>query len=92
MVYQAVGSMEDAGSISNYKIQPQTVCQRLCATLRLLHKTKNGLSVWSSEDPSVITPDLWVGFLGPATALLLHVNKCQTLLLSSETLTQILGI
>lgn len=49
MVYQAVGSMEDAGSISNYEIQPQTVCQRLCATLRLLHKTKNGLSVWSSE-------------------------------------------
>ncbi|MFD9372601.1 lanthionine synthetase LanC family protein [Streptomyces sp. NPDC060020] len=39
--------------------------------LRLLHRAQGGATVWSSENPSVVTPDLWVGFMGPATQLAL---------------------
>ncbi|WP_406099758.1 lanthionine synthetase LanC family protein [Streptomyces sp. NBC_01013] len=46
------------------------VC-RLVDTLRMLHHTQGSASVWSSESPSVVTPDLWVGFLGPAVQLAL---------------------
>jgi hypothetical protein len=42
---------------------------RLTNVLRLLAQRRKGLITWSSEDPEVFTPDLWVGFLGPAAAL-----------------------
>jgi hypothetical protein len=36
---------------------------------------------WASEDPDTFTPDLWVGFLGPACALLkAHLNEPAPLL------------
>ncbi|WEK36078.1 MAG: hypothetical protein P0Y53_01070 [Candidatus Pseudobacter hemicellulosilyticus] len=41
--------------------------QVLCA---LRSKEKGGLC-WHSEDPAIITPDLWIGFLAPSTALAL---------------------
>ena len=42
---------------------------RIISALRLLQQRRNGLIAWSSEDPDVFTPDLWVGYLGPAAAL-----------------------
>jgi hypothetical protein len=42
---------------------------QVTAALRLLQQRRDGLILWSSEDPDVATPDLWVGFLGPAAAL-----------------------
>ena len=39
--------------------------------LRALELRERGTSRWVSEDPNVITPDFWVGFLGPAVELAL---------------------
>jgi hypothetical protein len=38
-------------------------------TLRSLQVTSGEGLRWNAENPEVFTPDLWVGFLGPATAL-----------------------
>lgn len=43
--------------------------RQLAAVLRLLAVRRQGLRVWGAEEPEILTPDLWVGFLGPATAL-----------------------
>lgn len=54
---------------------------RTAASLRLLMQRRKGLSVWSSEDPQVFTPDLWLGFLGPASSLALYaIDHCGALL------------
>jgi len=42
------------------------------AILRILQQRTSAGTVWSSEDPSIVTPDLWVGFLGPAVSVALH--------------------
>jgi hypothetical protein len=55
--------------------------------LRCAHSKRGGNCLWVSDDPDVITPDLWVGFLGPATALALHASGSPWPLLSAEWLT-----
>ena len=50
-----------------------------------LQKTRlKGEVVWPSEDPNTITPDLWVGFLGPAVALGMNRKEAKTALFSKE--------
>lgn len=55
--------------------------------LRLQLQRTGGLSIWASEDPRRLTPDLWVGFLGPATALALYSQNKPVPLLSGTWLT-----
>jgi serine/threonine protein kinase len=55
---------------------------RTAAALRLLMQRRKGLSVWSSEDPQVFTPDLWLGFLGPAASLAMYTADHYGALLS----------
>jgi serine/threonine protein kinase len=57
--------------------------------LRLVQQRLRGLAVWGSDDPSAITPDLWVGFLGPATNMALLASGSALPLLSSSWLRQI---
>jgi lantibiotic modifying enzyme len=60
---------------------------RLAASaLRLLFQRSNGRSMWSSEEPKIVTPDLWIGFLGPATALALYAIDSEVALLSGAWL------
>ncbi len=54
--------------------------------LRLLHHKRKGKITWCSDDPAVTTPDLWIGFLGPATALALHAGGFAAPLLSPQWL------
>ncbi|KAB8185351.1 lanthionine synthetase LanC family protein [Microbispora catharanthi] len=54
----------------------------LTGTLRLLRHSQDGDTVWSSDRPSVVTPDLWVGFLGPAVQLALAAAGSADSLLS----------
>jgi serine/threonine protein kinase len=61
------------------------------ATLRALYLRRAGGHGWSSENPEQVTPDLWVGFLGPATALARWSAKQQTALLSSQSLRSMKG-
>ncbi|WP_456294158.1 class III lanthionine synthetase LanKC N-terminal domain-containing protein [Streptomyces chartreusis] len=56
--------------------------RRLTDDLRLLHLTRDGDTVWPSEEPSVVTPDLWVGFLGPAAQLALAASGSANAVLS----------
>ncbi|WP_211234966.1 lanthionine synthetase LanC family protein [Azohydromonas australica] len=59
-----------------------------CTTaLRLLHQRQRQQRTephcfWGSDDPSIVTPDLWIGFLGPACALAMHAAGSSDALLS----------
>lgn len=53
------------------------------SVLRLLNQRLEALTVWGSEEPKTVTPDLWVGFMGPATALALYSVNSKVSLLSS---------
>jgi tRNA A-37 threonylcarbamoyl transferase component Bud32 len=44
-------------------------CNSIAFNLRCLQQPFRQATVWSSEDPAEVTPDLWVGFLGPVVAL-----------------------
>jgi hypothetical protein len=55
--------------VERFRARAHHRAARLVATLRLLMERRDGLTVWSAEGPEMITPDLWVGFLGPAVAL-----------------------
>jgi class IV lanthipeptide synthase len=60
------------GNIARFKADAEERATRVAAALRLLMQRKAGLAVWASEGPEMTTPDLWVGFLGPAVALARH--------------------
>jgi hypothetical protein len=55
---------------------------RLVGILRLLHHAYQGATVWSSDQPAVVTADLWVGFLGPAVQLALAANGSSAAVIS----------
>ncbi|MFF4448269.1 lanthionine synthetase LanC family protein [Streptomyces sp. NPDC001502] len=63
--WRMLGALPDHSGRARHRIAQAT------DALRLLHHAQGGATVWSSEHPSVVTPDLWVGFLGPATQLAL---------------------
>ncbi len=48
-----------------------------------------GRCAWTSDDPAIVTPDLWVGFLGPASALARHAAGLRDALLSPAGLARI---
>jgi Lanthionine synthetase C-like protein/Protein kinase domain len=54
--------------------------------LRVLQQELDGKTSWCSDDPQITTPDLWVGFLGPAAALAMHAAGVNSALLSAEWL------
>ena len=55
---------------------------RVAAGLRFQLRRESGLCVWGAEDPQVLTPDFWVGFLGPASALSLYAVRVSDPILS----------
>jgi hypothetical protein len=57
------------GRVERLNARAQERAALIVATLRLLAERRSGDTVWMSEEPETITPDLWVGFLGPAVAL-----------------------
>jgi serine/threonine protein kinase len=73
-------------SVDRYRTLATNRVNVLNDVLLVLRQRRNGLTVWCSEDPAVITPDLWVGFLGPATAIALSLINCEHSLLSSSWL------
>lgn len=74
-----------------YRKQAQYRTARIAAALRFLHQRIEGKSVWCSDDPRIITPDLWVGFLAPATALALYATGTQESILSPRWLRKCAG-
>jgi len=62
--------------------------EKVARALRILHHKQDARCAWISDDPRVTTPDLWIGFLGPASALAMHVAGTDLPLLSSGWLSR----
>jgi hypothetical protein len=74
------------GAIPRFERLGRLGAARTAGVLRSLQLRWKGNCVWSSEEPDVVTPDLWVGFLGPASALALYASECSQPLLSARWL------
>jgi serine/threonine protein kinase len=72
--------------IPRYRSLAQARAGKVSRALRIMHVKMDGRCVWMSDDPEIITPDLWIGFLGPATALAMHVADIRHSLLSDAWL------
>ncbi len=72
--------------IPRFQVLAQARAGKVAHALRLMHSKVERCCTWHSDDPGIITPDLWVGFLGPATALALHASGASHALLSAPWL------
>jgi tRNA A-37 threonylcarbamoyl transferase component Bud32 len=79
-LWQMISAMERHRRLAADKIG------RLAASLDFMRIGKGGRDVWISDDPSIVTPDLWVGFMGPAAALALAVQDEKRTLLDGGLL------
>jgi hypothetical protein len=75
------------GGIPRYRALAQARAGKVARALRIMHHEIDGKCTWISDDPGIVTPDLWIGFLGPATALAMHVADIDAPLLSARWLT-----
>ncbi|HET8701835.1 MAG TPA: lanthionine synthetase LanC family protein, partial [Nitrococcus sp.] len=76
------------GEVPRFRELAATQAGKTARALRVLHRKVGGRIAWMSDDPQVMTPDLWVGFLGPASALALHAAHASAPLLSGRWLAQ----
>ena len=60
---------------------------KVMRALRIMHHEVDHRIAWVSDDPMITTPDLWIGFLGPATALAMYAAGVNNPLLSGDWLT-----
>lgn len=67
-LWQMVSAIERHEALAARKVG------RITASLDVMRHRDNGQDIWISDDPSIVTPDLWVGFMGPAAALSLAVE------------------
>lgn len=74
--------------VTRHRQFAQTRIRSTRAALRALAQRSPGACYWASEEPRIVTPDLWIGFLAPASALALAAVGSQDALLSSSWLRQ----
>ena len=65
--------------------------RKVARALRITHVKVGTRCAWLSDDREVITPDLWIGFLGPASALAKHSAGVGDALLSVSWLAACAG-
>jgi hypothetical protein len=65
--------------------------RKVARALRITHVKVGTRCAWLSDDREVITPDLWIGFLGPASALAKHSAGVVDALLSASWLAACAG-
>jgi len=81
-----------SGSLETFRLIGSTAASDdAAAVLRIVQQSVPGGLGWSSEDPSVATPDLWVGLLGPATQLALLERGSRDALVSPSWLRDCVG-
>lgn len=73
-------------SIPRHRDLADARAERVARALRIVHHKQDARCTWISDDPAVTTPDLWIGFLGPASALAMHVAGTDLPLLSGAWL------
>jgi serine/threonine protein kinase len=61
--------------IPRFQVLAAAQAGKTARALRLLHHKREHKVCWHSDDPRITTPDIWIGFLGPATALVLHAEN-----------------
>jgi len=76
-------------TVPRHRDEAQRRARRCAAALRLTCQRSERCIVWASDDPRISTPDLWLGFLGPATALALEAAGREDALLSSSWLCEV---
>jgi lantibiotic modifying enzyme len=74
------------GNIPEYRNIADLKAKKAAEALRLLHQKQNGNIVWHSEDYKIVTPDLWVGFLGTACSSCLYSTGIRQSIFSSAWL------
>ena len=74
------------GEIPRFEALAIVQAGKVANALRILSQEMDGHCVWVSDNPDIVTPDLWVGFLGPATALAMYAAQSQSALLSPKWL------
>lgn len=74
------------GRLPRHRKQAVAQVDRVLQALLALRVRSAGGRIWTSDDPEIMTPDLWIGQLGPATAMAVHRAGCDTGLLSSDWL------
>ncbi|MBP2706258.1 hypothetical protein JOL79_20825 [Microbispora sp. RL4-1S] len=79
-VWRMVGALPGHRDTARRRVALAAEC------LRLLRRSRDGATVWASDDPSVVIPDLWTGFLGPAVQLALAATGSPHALLSPSWL------
>lgn len=67
-LWQMISGIERHAGLAAHKVG------QLAASLDFMRQDAGGGGVWISDDPSIVTPDLWVGFMGPAAALSLALE------------------
>jgi len=73
-------------AVPRFSTLAQIQSHKVARALRCMHVKVDGKCVWTSDDPAIITPDLWIGFLGPASTLARHTADLRNALLSSPSL------
>jgi lantibiotic modifying enzyme len=74
------------GGIERYRTLALARAGKVARALWIVHHEVDGRCAWISDDPGVVTPDLWIGFLGPATSLAMHLAGVESPLLSARWL------
>lgn len=64
----------------------ETMAGKAVTALKALRDRENGC--WISDDPGIVSPDLWVGFTGPAAALAMLAAREEDALLSERFLSR----
>jgi hypothetical protein len=72
--------------VKNYEKRASRRIQKIKSILKCIHQKRDHKVVWYSENPNIITPDLWTGFLGPAASLALNEMNSKSTLLSLKWL------
>jgi hypothetical protein len=73
-------------AVPRFNALAQARAGKVARALRAMHLKVDGRCVWPSDDPDVVTPDLWIGFLGPASALAMHAAGVRQPMLSAAWL------
>ena len=74
------------GGISPYGTVAASRAAQIACVLRAMQIRDRSGTIWSSESPAITTPDLWVGFLGPAVELAMLAREETSSLLSARWL------
>lgn len=76
-------------AVPRHRVRAEFAAAKVVRSLRILQQPHHGHAAWISDDPSIVTPDLWVGFMGPAAALAQHCAGSTAPLLSGRALSDL---